>query len=199
MVGAIKPATPKPVQILSAGILHGSEKVRWSGALKHPAPRVLLEGIIKLLATQHALAQNTQGQGGLGIGIVAGALEGIGPCHNWHFILLLQVTMQAALPLGHDSGGIILLPFLLSKKLHEGIQAFIHPHPLTFIRVHNHRKPIMPHLMDNNGNKPVLGAFGISAVLFRARALPAKHGVFHAPNGSIHGDRHRVGIIKGEL
>ena len=58
VVGGVKPAAPKPVEILSAGVFHGAEEIRRSRPLEGPAAGVLLEGVVELLPAEHALAQN---------------------------------------------------------------------------------------------------------------------------------------------
>ena len=158
VLDTVKPAAPKPIKILSAGVFHRAEKIGGRGALEHPAARVLFEGVIELLAAEHAFAQDVEREGGFGVGVVAGALEGVGAGHNWHFVWGLQVTEQTTHSRRHDTRGIVGLPFLFSEKLKERVKALIHPHPLALVGVNNHREPIVAHFMDDHGDESVLGA-----------------------------------------
>ena len=196
MIGAVKPAAPKPIKILPAGIFHGPEKIRRCRPLKGPAAGVLFEGIIELLSAEHTLTQNIERERGFGVGVVAGALQGIGAGHDRHFVFLFEIIHQPTNALGHHARGIILLPFLFGEELHERIEALIHPHPLTLIGIDDHRKPVVAHLVNDDADEPILRALGIGAVLFRTRPLPADHRVLHAADRGIHRDRHRIRIVK---
>ena len=89
VIGAVKPAAPKPIEILPAGIFHGPEKIRRCRPLKGPAAGVLFEGIIELLSAEHTLTQNIERERGFGVGVIAGALQGICAGHDRHFVFLL--------------------------------------------------------------------------------------------------------------
>ena len=70
LIGGIEPSAPKPIQVHRRGVFHGAEQVRGFGALESPAATILAEGKVEQLAAHDGFAQNIQGRGGLGIGIV---------------------------------------------------------------------------------------------------------------------------------
>jgi hypothetical protein len=92
---------------------------------------------------------------------------------------------------------ILVLPFLLCKVLQKSVEPFVHPRPLAFIAVHNHRKKIVAHLVDDYRDQPIFRERGIGSILFRSGTIEANHGIFHSPDRTIDTDGDGVGIIKG--
>ena len=194
MVDAVEPAAPEPVEVDAAGVLHRAEEVGRGGALEHPAAGVGLEGVVEGFPAEDVLAEDGEGGGRLAVGVGSEVDDGLRVRHRGDAVLAAHVVDQAAavaprLPL--------VLPLGFGERFEEGVQALVHPGPLTFVAIDDHREVIVSDLMDDHADERVLGAFRVGAVRFRPRTVEADHRILHAADGAVDGPGHRVGVVEG--
>ena len=79
------------------------------------------------------------------------------------------------------------------------VQPFVHPGPLTLVRVDDHREEVVSNLVDDHPDHAILGALAVRAIFFTTPVVETDHGVFHADSGSIHRNGHRIWVVDGVL
>ena len=195
MVRAVEPAAPEPVQVDPAGVLHRAEEVGGRRTLEHPAARIGLERVVEGLTSEHIFPQDVQRGRRLSVGVRSQVQDRLRIGHHRHPFRLAHVVghraiVPARLPL--------VLPFRLSERLHERVDALVHPGPLAFVAVDDHREVIVPDLVDDHADERVFRALGVGAVLLRPRPVEADHRVFHSADGAVDRPGDRVGVGEGE-
>ena len=195
MVDAVEPAAPEPVEVDAARVLHRAEEVGRGGALEHPAAGVGPEGMVEGFPAEDVLAEDGEGGRGLAVGVGPEIDDGLRVRHRGHAVLAAHVVDQAA---AVAPGLPMVLPFGFGERFKEGVEAFVHPGPLTLVAVDDHREVVVADLMDDHADERMLGAFGVGAVLLRPRAVEADHGILHAADGAVDGPGHGVGVVEGE-
>ena len=94
---------------------------------------------------------------------------------------------------------VVFSEFLLSKVLSKGVQTFIHPTPLTFVRIDNHREIVVTNLVDNHRNHPKFHTVRIGAVFVRATIVPTDHRILHALVFGMYRYRFVVRVLKSVM
>ena len=92
------------------------------------------------------------------------------------------------------TGSGIVLPGLHREELHERVETLVHPRPLTFVGVDDHREPEVTHLVDDHADQSPLGPLAVGAVLLGPGTVEADHRILHPPHRPVDADRHRIGI-----
>ena len=207
VVGGVEPAAPEPVEVHTAGILHGAEEVGGRGMLELPAFAIGLEGVVEELAAHHRFAQNVERRAGLPVGVVAELRDALAVGHDGLDARLLLTGRGVGIPLHviddvtglAAPAGVVLVPLLLGEVLHEGVEALVHPGPLALIGVDDHGEEVVPHLVRDHADHAILRPFAVGAVLLGPPAVEADHRVLHADAVGMHTDGHRVGVVDGVL
>src|SRR5690606_400218 len=100
---------------------------------KFPSPRIFLKGIVKELTSYHGLSQDVQCSCWFSISVWFKLDNVLRVGYDRLQLIFLQLHIIHDLVGRTTTGRKILVPFLFSQILKEGIQAFIHPSPLTLI------------------------------------------------------------------
>ena len=182
MVDAVEPSAPEPVEVDAAGVFHRAEEVGRCGSLEHPAAGVGLEGVVERLASEHVLAEDLEGGGRLTVSIGSEVDDGFGISHRGHPVLAAHVVDQ---PAAIASGFPLVFPFCLGEGLEERVEPFVHPRPLAFVAIDDHREVVVADLVDDDSDERVFRPLGVGAVRFGPRAVEADHGIFHAADGAV--------------
>ena len=205
MVGTVEPTAPEPVQVDRRGVLHGAEEVGGRRALELPTGGVLAERVVEELAAHDEFAQHGERGGRLAVGVRPELHHRIGVGHDRHLVRRAHVRGDVVEDVGVlAERGEAGVPLDLGEVLEEGVEPLIHPGPLAFVAVDDHREVDVPDLVDDDADQAVLGVARIgelARLLVGGRPVPVEgdHRIFHAAAlPAVDRDRDRVRVGEGE-
>ena len=163
-----------------------------------PAAGIFAEREVKQFPTHHRFAQDIERGSRFGISVWPKTDDRLRVGHDWVLHLFVGFHVAHNVARLTTIGRKIAVPLLLSQKLAERVQTFIHPSPLAFVRVDDHREEVVPYFVDDDAQHTVFNPFGIGAIFFWTAIVETNHRVLH-PVGRLYRDGHRIRIRNGVL
>ena len=194
MVGAVKPASPKPIEVDTRRVFHRAKKVRGRRPLEFPTSGVFAKGKVKQLTSEDGFAKNVQRRRRFGIGIGAKLEDFFAAGHDRALVVTPHVR--------HDlfritpPRRILVFPLLLRQVLQERIDPLIHPGPLSLVAVYDHGEKVVANLVDDHRDQAVFRRLAVGTIRFRSWTVEADHRIFHPIHRTVDANGHRIGILE---